>query len=56
MTTQQIAAVLDLHDVPYYTENGHIFADSMSAFTKVFEEVVDLTGYTYRQLLEWLGY
>ena len=56
MTNQQIGRLLDLHSVPYYEENGHIFADSMDSFRQLWDEVIDLTNYTRRQVLDWLGY
>lgn len=56
MALNQIAHVLDLHGIPYYIERGRIFADTCEAFADLFADVADLTGYTYRQLLDWLGY
>lgn len=56
MTNTAIAKILDVHCVPFYTECGHIYADSMYAGTALFAEVVDLTNYTMRQLYNWLGY
>ena len=56
MAVDQIAHVLDLHGVPYYIERGRIFADTCEAFTDLFSEVADLTGYTVGQLFAWLGY
>ena len=56
MTNQQIGKMLELHSVPFYEENGHIYADSMIAFTQLWDKVEDLTNYSRRQLLDWLGY
>lgn len=56
MSIKTIAAILDQHGVPYKTENGRIYADSMIAFTPLFSETVDVTSYTKNQLYTWLGY
>lgn len=56
MTNDRIAKMLELHSVPYYIEGGHIYADSMLAKTQLWDIVEDLTNYTRRQLLDWLGY
>lgn len=56
LTLAQIAAVLDRHSVPWYVSAGHIYADTMTAFSQTFEHVKDLTGYTLPQLRAWLGY
>ena len=56
MTNKVIAKMLDLHSVPYYEEKGHIYADSMISRLDLWDQVIDLTNYTRRQLLDWLGY
>lgn len=56
MTTTQISKILDLHSVPYYTENGRIYADSMNSLVLLWDQVIDVTNWTRRQLLDWLGY
>ena len=56
MTEKQITTILKQHSVPYMIQDGRILADSMQAFTPVFYETVDVTGYTLKQLLFWLGY
>lgn len=56
LTISQVAKVLDMHSVPYRIENGRIYADSMEAYTELFAKMIDLTGYTKRQLFDWLGY
>ena len=56
MTINKIAAILEAHSVPYKTENGRIYADSMEAFTTLFSETVDVTEYTKDQLYNYLGY
>ncbi len=56
MPIKKIAHILDLHCVPYFIEDDHIYADSMIAFAAIFEEVEDLTNYTLVQLRSWLGY
>lgn len=56
MTNENIEKILDKHNVPYYTKNDRIYADSMLSGTKVFEEVEDMTGYGKTQLYDWLGY
>lgn len=56
MTIPYIIRILDLHSVPHYERAGRIYADSMIAGTGLFERVEDVTDWTHRQLLEWLGY
>lgn len=56
MSVFQISRVLEGHGVPFYIQGNRIFADSMVAFTAIFEEVVDVTNYTPEQLRAWLGY
>lgn len=56
MTHTQIIRILNFHGVPHFEENGRIYADSMIAFTKKFEIVEDITNWTRRELLTWLGY
>lgn len=56
MTEKQITTILKQHSVPYMIQNGRILADSMEAFTSLFSKTVDVTNYTMRQLLNWLGY
>ncbi|MBR1948369.1 MAG: hypothetical protein IKA30_01090 [Alphaproteobacteria bacterium] len=51
-----ISKILDNHSIPYYIKGDRIYADSMQAFTKLFENVVDLTDYTKSELYDWLGY
>ena len=56
MTNEKIAKMLKLHSVPFYEENEHIYADSMLAKHQLWDIVEDLTNYSRRQLLDWLGY
>lgn len=56
MNNQQIIKILDAHSIPYKIEDGHVIADSMLADADLFEETVDVTGWTKKQLLDWLGY
>lgn len=56
MTITQISKILDLHSVPYYTENGRIYADSMESSLLLWDKVINVTNWTRRQLLDWLGY
>lgn len=56
MSVQRIARILEMHFVPYYIACDRIIADSMIGSTKVFEQIIDLTGYTKEKLLSWLGY
>lgn len=56
MSIEKIKSVLNLHSVPYYTEAGRIYADSMIGGTKLFERVEDLTDTTPESLYQWLGY
>ncbi len=52
----QIAKILEHHNVPYKVENQRIYADSMKAFSEMFEITIDLTDCTRTQLYDWLGY
>ena len=57
MSNKRIISILQLHYIPYYIdENEHIKADSMESDTAVFEHVIDVTGWTQKRLLDWLGY
>lgn len=56
MSIARIAEILTLHSIPYRIEEGRIYADTMSAGSGLLEEVEDLTGYRYHQLMAWLGY
>jgi len=56
MKIECIAKILDLHSVPHFTKDGRIYADSMQAFTELFEEVEDLTDFSRSELYSWLGY
>lgn len=56
MTIKSITAILKQHGVPFYEQNGRIYADSMISGTETFEEVEDVTEWTFGELLGWLGY
>lgn len=48
--------ILKQHYVPYKIIDGILYADSMEAFTKDFEKVVNVSEMTIKDLYEWLGY
>jgi hypothetical protein len=56
LTNDHISRILTRHSVPHFIRDGRIYADSMEAGTKLFSEVVDLTGCTLGQVRNWLGY
>ena len=56
MTTERIEHILEIHNVPHYTQNGRVYADNMESFTGLFEYVTDVTEYTLSELKIWLGY
>lgn len=56
MTLKQIENILKAHSVPYYIENGHIYADSMINGTEIFKHTENATRWTKKQLYTWLGY
>lgn len=56
MTLKHIENILKSHNVPYYIENGCIYADSMVSDTDVFEHVENVTNWTKKKLYSWLGY
>lgn len=56
MSNETIKRTLDAHSVPYREAGRHIYADSMDASIPTFAAVIDVTGWTFQQLLAWLGY
>lgn len=56
MIQSKIIRILNAHSVPYYEADGRIYADSMLSGTEVFEKVEDVTDWTLKSLLAWLGY
>ena len=56
MTSEKIIKILKAHGVPYKVEDGQILADSMIAWTKLFEKTENVTNWTRAELLTWLGY
>lgn len=57
LTTEELTRILRMHNVSaIVTQDGRVLADTMRAGTKRFDETEDVTGYTARQLREWLGY
>lgn len=56
MTNTTIAKFLEMHSIPYFIETGRVFADSMFGDTEIFEEVIEVTNWSRKQLLQWLGY
>lgn len=56
MTNVEIISILNAHSIPYYIDGNRIYADSMESYTKLFEHVEDVTGWTKIRLYNWLGY
>ena len=56
MGNTNIIKLLNAHGVPFYEKDNNIYADSMEAFTPIFEKVINLTGKNKKFILEWLGY
>ncbi len=56
MPIKKIKRILDLHSVPNYEKDGRIYADSMISGYSLFQEVEDVTDWTFEQLAAWLGY
>lgn len=56
MTLQRIEYILTNHSIPYYIENGRVYADDVASYSEVFESVTDVTDFTTEQLKAWLGY
>ena len=56
MTITKIARLLTNHGVPYKIVGERILADSMIGGTELFEITEDVTGWSLRKLLDWLGY
>lgn len=56
MNISKIKKILADHGVPFYEENGKVFADSMISGTTRFEQVENVTKWSYSKLMNWLGY
>lgn len=57
MSNEKIAKILKDHHHAFYIKGGRIFADSLGWEVTDWENGVDdLTGYTLKQLRDWLGY
>jgi hypothetical protein len=56
MNISTIKRILAEHGVPFYEENGKVFADSMIGGTKLFEQIENVTKWSYSKLMTWLGY
>ena len=54
MSNKAICKMLRLHNMNYFEENGHVYADNGGRI--LFDRVIDLTGYSRLNLLAWLGY
>lgn len=57
MSNTAIKKALDSHSIAYVEENDHVFA-SVYGYSRIQagDELQDLTGYSRRALLDWLGY
>ena len=53
---KKIKRILDMHSVPNFEKGGRIYADSMISGYTLFQEVEDVTDWTYSELFAWLGY
>ncbi len=56
MTISKIKKILRGHGIPHYEKDGNVFADSMIGGTKLFEQVENVTHWSYAELMTWLGY
>jgi len=56
MKNSEIERILQMCGIPYYIQDGNVYADSMEAFTEVFEHVENVTAMSRKELMEWLGY
>lgn len=57
MNNQEIKKILTAHGIDNYNENGQLYA--ITIYTKngqAYEEPENVTGYTKKQLFEYLGY
>ena len=54
MSNKAICKMLRLHNMNFFEENGHVYADNGGRM--LFDRVIDLTGYSRLNLLAWLGY
>lgn len=56
MSTAKIKRILAEHGAHFYELCGEVFADSMISGTKLFEQVENVTKWSYPKLMSWLGY
>lgn len=56
MTIQSKWKTLSDHGILFTVKDDRTLADSMEAGTKPMEKTVDVTDWTRKQLLSWLGY
>lgn len=56
MTKEKIKQILNAHGVPHYEQGGAIYADSMESGTAIFERVERVSDWSFKRLLDWLGY
>ena len=56
MKNSEIERILQMYGIPYYIQDGNVYADSMEAFTEVFEHVENVTAMSRKELMEWLRY
>ena len=54
MTNEMIEKILNAHYVPYYIADGNIWADEMLAYSD--PSYVNVSGYSKKELYDWLGY
>lgn len=57
MNNQEIKKILTAHGIDSYNENGQLYA--ITIYTKngqTYEEPENVTGYSKKQILEYLGY
>lgn len=57
MSNISIKKVMDLHSIFCWISNGRVYAiESYTLDGKGYEDTIDVTGWTKKQILDWLGY
>lgn len=58
MAIQDISWILNAHHISHkLTEDGHLLAEEVWTENGIgFSQWIDVTGYSVKRLLDWLGY
>lgn len=57
MTIKKISELLNLHHISHKLENERLLAEEVYTYEgQVYSDWIDVTNFTFGQLLGWLGY